>query len=263
MGDSMKIDEDNFVVDMNLTTSSLHSTLHPLAIMNISDHYKRFSAQCGQSTVYGALLGTQNGHQIEIFNTFELKFDNQILDLIFFQQRFEQYKQVFPNYEFLGWYVTDQKPLKSHIEIHKQFLTFNENPLFLLLNPYQKSAKDLPIYLFESQLNNATHLLNFTSISFKIKTNEEERIAVEHVTHSSSSDEKEKVLTDFLLSQKNAVNMLSTRIKFLINYIKEIQKSNLPMDNEILRDVASLCHRLPTIDDADFRKELLTVIEFY
>ena len=48
--------------------------LHPLVIMNISEHWTRVRAQLGQSTkVYGALLGRQKGRNIELCTSFEMK----------------------------------------------------------------------------------------------------------------------------------------------------------------------------------------------
>jgi COP9 signalosome complex subunit 6 len=48
--------------------------LHPLVIMNISEHWTRVRAQLGKSSqVYGALLGRQKGRNIELCTSFEIK----------------------------------------------------------------------------------------------------------------------------------------------------------------------------------------------
>ena len=58
-------------------SAALSVTLHPLVIINMSDHFTRNrcnSAEGGTSTrVYGILIGVQNGRQIEIANSFEVK----------------------------------------------------------------------------------------------------------------------------------------------------------------------------------------------
>ena len=50
--------------------------LHPLVLVNVSDHYTRFKAQlqAGEepAMVMGCLLGTQSGREVEIFNSFEV-----------------------------------------------------------------------------------------------------------------------------------------------------------------------------------------------
>ncbi len=48
--------------------------LHPLVIMNISEHWTRVRAQQEKSRqVYGALLGRQKGRNIELCTSFEMK----------------------------------------------------------------------------------------------------------------------------------------------------------------------------------------------
>jgi hypothetical protein len=53
-------------------------TLHPLVLLNVSDHHTRYKAQqqAGQPVrVLGCVLGTHNGRTIELCNSFEIKFD--------------------------------------------------------------------------------------------------------------------------------------------------------------------------------------------
>jgi COP9 signalosome complex subunit 6 len=50
--------------------------LHPLVLMNVSDHYTRYKAQCAAGEepprVLGCLLGMQAGNrEVEICNSFE------------------------------------------------------------------------------------------------------------------------------------------------------------------------------------------------
>ena len=67
--------------------------------MNVSEHWTRQRAQEGKPMqVIGALIGKQKGRSIEIFNTFELKFDivdnSIVIDKDFYTIREEQFKQV-------------------------------------------------------------------------------------------------------------------------------------------------------------------------
>src|SRR5699024_10164642 len=53
-------------------------SLHPLVIMNVSEHWTRIRAQKepgSNITIIGAFIGKQKGRNIEIMNSFELKFD--------------------------------------------------------------------------------------------------------------------------------------------------------------------------------------------
>lgn len=68
---------------MALTTSSgLSCTkvlVHPLVIMQMSEHYSRTKVQQGPSVkkVFGAILGKQTGRQVEAINSFVLKMETE------------------------------------------------------------------------------------------------------------------------------------------------------------------------------------------
>ena len=106
--------------------SSVSVSLHPLVVMNISDHYTRVRVQTGDNTVrgeqrllysyhprricthdklvvnvvYGALLGRQKGRSVEICNSFELVVESRdgssvhVLDKEYFTAKEEQCMRV-------------------------------------------------------------------------------------------------------------------------------------------------------------------------
>lgn len=81
------------------TSASVTISLHPLVIMNISEHWTRFRAQHGEPRqVYGALIGKQKGRNIEIMNSFELKTDvigdETVINKDYYNKKEQQYKQV-------------------------------------------------------------------------------------------------------------------------------------------------------------------------
>lgn len=93
-----KKESSNVMADPS-TVPSVTISLHPLVIMNISEHWTRLRAQAGEFLqVYGALIGKQKGRNIEIMNSFELKIDYIGSDLIvnrdYYSTKENQYKQV-------------------------------------------------------------------------------------------------------------------------------------------------------------------------
>ena len=87
------------------TAGSVTVSLHPLVIMNISEHWTRTKAQAGApQKVYGALIGKQKGRNIEVMNSFELDFNTvegkviidrdyyNVCDYLFISVFFEKYK---------------------------------------------------------------------------------------------------------------------------------------------------------------------------
>lgn len=55
---------------------SVSISLHPLVLMNVAEHWTRIRAQEGAAkAVYGALIGKQEGRKIEVYNSFELRYE--------------------------------------------------------------------------------------------------------------------------------------------------------------------------------------------
>lgn len=129
----------------SVSTAAISVSLHPLVIMNVSEHWTRIRAQeSGNEQVIGALIGRQNGRNIEIMNSFELNFDriegDVVIDRDYYNTKEAQFKQVFPDLDFLGWYTTTSgavgdAPNESDMKVHKQITEINESPLFMKLNP--------------------------------------------------------------------------------------------------------------------------------
>ncbi|CAG8598070.1 15541_t:CDS:2 [Dentiscutata erythropus] len=110
-------------------------------------------------------------------------------------------------------------------------MEFNESPLFLQMNPFEMvTSKNLPITVYESIIDiieGQAHTL-FIKSQYKIETGEAERIAVDHVAHTTLGEGGEG------------------------------SSQETPVDHDILRQIAGLCNRMPTIDSTDFKQEFLT-----
>ena len=74
--------------------------------------------------VFGAIIGKQKGRNIEVMNSFELdvtEIDGQmIVDRDYYNLKEEQFKQVFSDMDFLGWYSSGDFPTKVDADVHKQ-----------------------------------------------------------------------------------------------------------------------------------------------
>lgn len=248
------------------TVASVTISLHPLVIMNISEHWTRFRAQHGEPRqVYGALIGKQKGRNIEVMNSFELKTDEvadeTIINKDYYDKKEQQYKQVFSDLDFIGWYTTGESPTASDIKIQNQIAEINECPIMLQLNPLARSVDQLPVKLFESLIDlvdgEATML--FVPLTYTLATEEAERIGVDHVARMTTNESGEKsVVAEHLVAQDSAIKMLNTRIKIVLQYIKDVEAGKLKANQEILREAYALCHRLPIMQVPAFQEELYT-----
>ncbi|KIM29040.1 hypothetical protein M408DRAFT_329068 [Serendipita vermifera MAFF 305830] len=263
------------VVMPSSTTSGLSASLHPLPILNISEHFTRVRLQNNVSLpfIVGALLGTQNGREVEIVNTFELSAtiphdgSEPVLDHTFATARREQYKQVFPSLEVIGWYTVSPQPTPVHIAMVSQFSTYTQNPLLLLLQPglsgtvqstkaqqkQQQQQQQLPLSLYEPTLGLGTSKTMLIKVDYKVETGEAERIAVDW---SSKGGEGGGSLIAHLQSQRRAVQMLHTRIGVIISYVESlIKEDGTKMDYAILRSIQALVASLPASEHKTFREE--------
>lgn len=261
----MEVDEPTFSVTQTVmassgTVGSVSVSLHPLVIMNISEHWTRIRAQEGRpQQVLGALIGKQKGRNIEIMNSFELMFDeiegDIIIDKVYYHTKEEQFKQVFSDLDFLGWYTTGDSPNASDIKIHKQICEINESPVFLKLNP-QARHTDLPVSMFESVIDlvNGEATMLFVELSYTLATEEAERIGLDHVARMTSNETGDSSLVaEHLQAQHSAIKMLHSRVKLILDYIKATQAGILPRNHEILREAHSLSHRLPVLNSTKFK----------
>jgi len=247
-------------------SGAIQIDLHPLVVINISDHHTHVKVSRGASRVIGALLGVQEGRNIEVTNSFELTYDlidsAIIIDYGKLRKKIDMYKKVFPTNDFLGWYSTGSSVLPSDIEVHKQFLEFNESPIYLLLDPVlagSQTSRDLPITLFESELHIISEqpTLLFAKVPYKIQTGEAERIGVDHVAHMTPSGSSEgSQLASHLMTVHNAVKMLNVRVKILLSFLQQIKSGQGQVDHAVLRQLHALTDLLPTIETPEFRDDL-------
>ncbi|KAJ7568300.1 hypothetical protein O6H91_01G026700 [Diphasiastrum complanatum] len=254
------------------SSSGLTFKLHPLVIVNVSDHFTRIKAQSGVGTtgsrphprVYGCVIGIQSGRTVEILNSFELQYDPDLdsIDRPFLELKQEQYRKVFPKYDILGWYSTGSDVQDNDMQIHKALIDINESPIYVLLNPAINHAqKDLPVTIFESELHviDGVPSMIFVRSAYTIETVEAERISVDHVAHIKPSDGSSAAtqLAAHLTGMHSAIKMLNSRIKVLHNLLSAIQKGEAPYEHALLRQICSLMRRLPAVDSPKFQDNFL------
>nr|XP_018259028.1 uncharacterized protein I303_08571 [Kwoniella dejecticola CBS 10117]OBR81186.1 hypothetical protein I303_08571 [Kwoniella dejecticola CBS 10117] len=264
-------------------TSGLTLNLHPLPILNVSDHLNRSRlTSSGTGKIFGALLGTESNREISIANSFELIFGgsdgdvemgeassssaskstDQSLNAEFFQTRREQFKQVFPTLDVVGWYTVGASPALEDVTLHQQFAELIETPIFLLFNPdHPATSQALPVTIYEAALaeggkDSATEG-KFVELAYGIETGEAERIAVDGVSRGGMGGEGEEMVAN-LTTQRNAIRMLYERVTVLLQYITAVLNKTAQPDHAILRQISAIIAALPTMDAQGFRDELTT-----
>jgi len=252
------------VVLPSTTTSGLSLSLHPLPILNISEHLTRLKLRTRSSLpfVIGALLGTQNGREVEIVNTFELAVedDAETVDHGFLIHRRDQYKQVFPSLEFIGWYTVAHVPTARHIAFHEQFAPYSSTPLLLILQPSSISptsditSQNLPFRAYEPtiEIRDRKSRSVFIEAPFTVETGEAERIAVDWTARGGGGGTS---LESHLQTQRAAVKMLHERILVLVQYVTDVIAGHATRDHSALRSLSALMASLPATEKPGFRQE--------
>lgn len=247
------------------TLGSVTVSLHPLVIMNISEHWTRTKAQEGRPVqVFGAIIGKQAGRDIEIMNSFELDYNEiegeVVIDRDYYNTKEEQFKQVFSDMDFLGWYSTGDHPTNKEIGVHRQITELNESPLFLQMSP-GAAGTDLPVSLFESVIDmvDAQARMLFVKLEYTLATEEAERIGLDHVARIvGGSESTTSRAADHLVAQHSAIKMLASRVKLILEYVKAVERGEVPHNHEIMRQIMALSHRLPVLESHRFKPEFYT-----
>ncbi|WVR09181.1 hypothetical protein IAU60_006243 [Kwoniella sp. DSM 27419] len=273
----------NYVSDGGVT-SGLTISLHPLPIMNVSEHFNRLQLTSqSPEKLLGALLGTQHGREVSIVNSFDLIYAQQDSDVHmeeggvptqasasglrvnndFLERRKEQFKEVFPTLDVVGWYSIGQHPSADDVALHAQFAENIDTPILLLFNPTPPpGSQALPIKVYEAALEGGKGEdgdAQFVAVDYAIETGEAERIAVDGVSRGGMGSEGEEgTIVANLTTQRNAIRMLHDRVAILLQYIAAVSNKTAPVDHAVLRQITTLVATLPIIDADGFREELST-----
>eukprot|EP01084_Bolivina_argentea_P157143 273848_1 len=236
--------------------------LHPLCIISISDHYMRVSMgggkQSSDAKIVGLLMGTEDGLDISIYDAVEVVYDvgmemeegggsgeTVALNVDIVKKQKELFTAVYSNYNVLGWYSVGEEVCSEDAFIHKQIQQFNQNPLFLLMNPKAvEGSKNMPILLHEGEV----HVVNdcpttiFVTLNFQITMMAAEEASAEHISRAKTPGETG--LESHFGALGTSLRALKSRISVLKLCLEKIQAGNLPPDWGLLREISSLTTRL-------------------
>lgn len=246
---------------------SLEVCLHPLVLMNISDHFTRAFANSGvPQRVIGILVGTVTGRNIQILNSFEAAHIQDAegikLDMEFIEKKFSMILEIFKNFEFLGWYSTG-KISESDMFIQRSLINFNENPLYLVLNtvdPPPPESDKLPVEIYESHIQVMESQTNyqFRRVSYTVETTDAERISVDFVSRAGAGTGQYSEYSSNLSTFLNAIRLFKKRLLRLLELVAS--NPEVQNDQKLMRKLNEICNRIPVAPfdrlKDDFNKEI-------
>eukprot|EP00299_Pterocystis_sp_00344_P003862 c1464_g1_i1.p1 GENE.c1464_g1_i1~~c1464_g1_i1.p1 ORF type:complete len:316 (-),score=59.81 c1464_g1_i1:32-979(-) len=266
---AMDVDSENTNKPVNATTSSaVQLLLHPIVLMNISDHITRMSylsqdhGSSSHQKVIGALLGTHKGRALEISSSFEmvLRSDTALhTDLL--TRKAAAMKKVFPDLDVVGWYTIGASIQPSDHAVHRTMCELFDTALFMLVDSVITKSRSLPITIFEGDLRivDNTPTIVFTQSPFHIETQEAERIAVDHISHVQAGSIADSSGTSQFVTQlrnlHSSISMLSSRMQVISQFMEATANKKIELDHNLVRQVANLRHSLPAVNSQSFRQE--------
>ncbi|WEW56549.1 hypothetical protein PRK78_001995 [Emydomyces testavorans] len=202
----------NPLVSQKSSDSGLQAYLHPLVLLNISDHITRHTVRQQQGPIVGALLGQQKGRAISLEHVFECNTvaepnGDVYLHQAWFSERLQQFKDVHksPALDLVGWFTITPSsgPTPAQLPLHRQILEhYNEAAILLAfhaseLQSTSSTVGKLPLTIYESvyeednigdedksmeidgQVRQLT--LRFRELPYSLETGEAEMISVDFV----------------------------------------------------------------------------------
>lgn len=205
--------------------SSLLISVHPMVILSISEFFNRMRVNYKTKRVFGGLVGEQHGEKIELFSIFEFlnksKSDSDVdLDPEFLDKRRKISEQLYPNYDFIGFFSTnevsdlpDSLDKKVFNSLEKQGVM---SPITLVMCSDLMNKSDLPLkaYFYDKTTD------KFIPLSIEIKTYESERICLDTIVKTGSAQLNESSLVQNVDTLKSALTILKENLKKVLELAK-------------------------------------------
>jgi len=257
------------------STTTMEAHIHPLVVMSLADHYTREKLQYKKDRAVGLLFGKQKGYIVTVFESQSLSDMSSETLASFEKTDLENFKQIYPDYECVGWYSTGDKIRQGDSKIHSALTKSveeekegstdwrSEHPMFVLLDPSPRDdQRDLPLQVFEESVKivGDKRTTDFIKTPFKITSDEAERVTVVHCARVITGDEgKEQsaVITPYTTLKKSMIS-LNDRLKILAKFLDDVQKGKVKADQKVLRKIKALCNRLPTMNSSAFRDDFFS-----
>lgn len=238
--------------------SSKRIALHPLVMLNITDHYNRLKQNVEASKWIGVILGNEDHDgTLQLVNSFEFAFlKDDSPDLSYLQTRLEQQSVILPNEYLVGVYEVmkndDLKPSEDVLQLHQLLKGYNVDLVTLVFNP-SNALKKFTNQKFVRIYNN--HL---EELKYDVSTKEAEKIAVDTVLDVKDVDHEDELnkATEQLESQSFILDTLHSKIELIIAYLNEVDPST-PGYYDILRQINSFISKSKYKQDEPVKMKLV------
>ncbi|OQV14616.1 putative COP9 signalosome complex subunit 6 [Hypsibius exemplaris] len=252
-------------------TSATEVDLHPVVLLHIADHHHRNVAQHGgRSQVFGALLGRQDGPKAEICFAFEILVKSEggrnVLDKAYWLEKEEQFKQILPGLDYIGWYtVSDEFLTMQDLDMQNQMWEVSQNPF--LLKARGNKPDSFPVDLFESviEFESGAPKVKFIPLTYNIVFEQAEQIGVHHIATKADAESAESAVaeTEYQISMRtmsSAIRMLQERLVMVCKYLSDVDAGVMPPDEAVLVEMKRIVDMLEHLQ-SDEQTEKLNILK--
>ncbi|KNC74262.1 hypothetical protein SARC_13186, partial [Sphaeroforma arctica JP610] len=114
--------------------------VHPLVLLSVVDHYHRVAMDT-KKRVVGVLLGSKQGNELDISNSFAIPFEEDekqpsvwYLDHNYLENMAGMFRKVNAKEKVIGWYHTGPRIRQNDIDIHNIIRRFCPNPCLVIID---------------------------------------------------------------------------------------------------------------------------------
>ena len=263
--------------------------LHPRVLFKVSDAYTRIRVGASTSTAgrgegtpaameieqagvasaassapcytaVGCLLGEQQGRVVEIVNSFDMP--SMDFDWAIFQRKMDLFKEMYPNIDVVGWYVTMPKDAtlgEEHSGLHRAFAeTWCPSPVVMAYDPRPSAgpgqkATENALRLFESEEHGGQTV--FRLAGHEMHQADVERIVVNQfrdlldVSDDQAASKANAAKRNHQKHLKSAVDALIERVTRLQQALIGMKEGHLEYNEGAVTAIAAFVDRLPLAAD--------------
>ena len=99
----------------------------------------------------------------------------------------------------------------------------------------------------------------FVELPFKVVSDPAERLTVDHILQDKDVPAKGSQVVRPYETLRSAIGSLRARVQLLADYCEKVEKGKVQGNTEILKNIQSVCNRLPTMTNEKFKEDFFTV----
>ncbi|EQB53691.1 hypothetical protein CGLO_06571 [Colletotrichum gloeosporioides Cg-14] len=228
----------------------------PLVLLSVVDHYNRAVVKGSKRRVVGVLLGSNDGKNVRVSNSFAVPFEEDdkdpsvwFLDHNYVEGMNDMFKKVNAREKLIGWYHSGPKLRASDLEINELFKRYTPNPLLVIIDVQPKEAgvpTDAYFAVEEIKDDGTTTSRTFVHTPSIIEAEEAEEIGVEHLLRDIR-DVAVGTLSTRITNQLQSLQGLHLRLRDIGAYLQKVLDGQLPVNHAILGNLQDVFNLLPNL----------------